>query len=122
MLGVDPSLTSNFSSCSNAVGYAFYETLDEYRNTQYYVAALLERGVRVLIYVGTYDWICNWVGNERWTLAMEWSGQEEFSRQDLKPWGVGKGSPQIGLTRSAKGLTFATVEGAGHMVRLYEPG
>lgn len=76
MLGVDPSLTLNFSSCSNAVGYAFYKTLDEYRNTQYYVAALLERGVRVLIYVGTYDWICNWVGNERWTLAMEWSGQD----------------------------------------------
>ena len=26
-----------------------------------YVAALLERGVRVLVYVGANDWICNWV-------------------------------------------------------------
>ena len=28
---------------------------------QLYIAALLERGVRVLIYVGANDWICNWV-------------------------------------------------------------
>ncbi|KAJ7129023.1 serine carboxypeptidase [Mycena crocata] len=121
LLGVDPSLTSNFSSCSNTVGYAFSARLDGFRNTQHYVAALLERGVRVLIYVGNYDWICNWVGNERWTLAMEWSGQEEFSRQDLKPWGIGEGTARIGLARSAMGLTFATVEGAGHMVPYDKP-
>ncbi|KAJ6593553.1 serine carboxypeptidase [Mycena capillaripes] len=121
MLGVDASLTSNFSSCSGKVGRAFTEKLDEYRNTQHYVAALLERGVRVLIYVGTYDWICNWVGNERWTIAMEWSGQNEFSRKELKPWGAEKGIRRIGLARSAKGLTFATVEGAGHMVPYDKP-
>ncbi|KAJ7729501.1 serine carboxypeptidase [Mycena maculata] len=117
-LGVDPSLTTNFSSCSNTVGYAFNDRLDGYHSTQHYVAALLEREVRVLIYVGTYDWICNFIGNERWTLAMEWSGKEEFANQELKPWGTGDDGSRIGLTRSAKGLTFATVEGAGHMVRL----
>ena len=26
-----------------------------------YLAALLERGVSALIYVGASDWICNWV-------------------------------------------------------------
>ena len=29
--------------------------------TQHYIAALLERGVRVLIYAGANDWVCNWV-------------------------------------------------------------
>ncbi|KAJ7039097.1 serine carboxypeptidase [Mycena alexandri] len=111
MLGVDPSLTTNFSSCSDEVGYAFVGKLDGFKNTQHYVAALLERGVRVLIYVGTYDWICNWVGNERWTLAMD----------NLKPWGTGKTNSRIGLTRSAMGLTFATIEGAGHMVPYDKP-
>ncbi|KAJ6497736.1 serine carboxypeptidase [Mycena sanguinolenta] len=120
LLGVDPSLTANFSSCSNQVGFAFNANLDEYRSTQHFVAALLERGVRVLIYVGTYDWICNWVGNERWTLAMEWSGQNQFAQQELKPWGANGGKP-IGLSRSAKGLTFVTVEGAGHMVPYDKP-
>lgn len=91
--------------------------MDEYRPTYHYVSALLERKVKVLIYVGTYDWICNWVGNELWTLALEWSGQEEFAGQPLRTWEVhGK---RAGKTRSAKGLTFATIEGAGHMVRQF---
>jgi carboxypeptidase C (cathepsin A) len=46
--------------------------MDEYHPTQFYVASLLDRGIKALIYVGTYDWICNWVGSERWTLALEW--------------------------------------------------
>jgi carboxypeptidase C (cathepsin A) len=80
-----------------------------------YVAALLERNVRVLIYVGTYDWICNWVGNERWTLELDWSGKEEFATLPLRDWLVG--GKRVGRTRSANGFTFATVDGAGHMVR-----
>lgn len=66
--------------------------------------------------VGSYDWICNWVGNERWSKALEWSGQEEFASQELREWTVG--GVKAGVTRSAKGglFTFATVEGAGHMV------
>ena len=115
MLGVDSSLTANFTSCSNSVGIAFENSQDMLHPTAEYVAALLERGVRVLIYVGTYDWICNWVGNERWTLALDWSGKEEFAKQPLKDWEIG--GKRVGRTRSAKGFTFATVDGAGHMVR-----
>lgn len=115
VLGVDPSVTANFSSCNNSVATAFGVALDALHPTVDYVAALLERNVRVLIYVGSYDWVCNWVGNERWTLAMDWSGKEEFNKQSLRDWVVdGKSA---GKTRSAKGLTFATVEAAGHMVR-----
>lgn len=60
-IGVDPSLSANFSSCSNEVGAAFTAANDDMFPTQFYIAALLERGVRVLIYVGANDWICNWV-------------------------------------------------------------
>ncbi|KAF7340325.1 Carboxypeptidase [Mycena venus] len=123
MLGVDEPVPANFSSCAPVVGSAFRAQMDSYRLTQDYVGGLLERGVRVLIYVGTYDWICNWVGNERWTLALEWSGQAEFSKEPLRPWAVGgdfaKG--RAGLARSAKGLTFATIDKAGHMVPYDKP-
>ena len=115
MLGVDPSVTGNFSSCSNRVGRAFDVALDGFHSTYNHVAALLERNVRVLIYVGKNDWICNWVGNERWTLALEWSGGDAFRAQASRDWKVG--GKVAGSTRSAAGLTFATVEGAGHMVR-----
>ena len=114
MLGVDAAVTSNFSACNNRVNIDFAINMDQYRPTQHYIAALLERNIKVLIYVGKYDWICNHVGNEAWTLALEWSGHEEFSTQSLREWKVDGKS--VGMTRSAKGLTFATIDGAGHMV------
>ena len=79
-----------------------------------YIAALLERNVLVLIYVGNYDWICNWVANERWTLELDRSGKDGFDKQDLKDWTVdGK---VAGKTRHFGDFTFATIYGAGHMV------
>ncbi|KAF8125712.1 serine carboxypeptidase [Boletus edulis] len=109
LLGVDPSVTSNFSSCNDAVFNAFTNAQDGLHETYTHISGLLERGVRALIYVGTYDWICNWIGNERWTLKMPWTGQEAFVSQ------------LVGKTRSANGLTFATIDGAGHMVPYDKP-
>lgn len=51
LIGVDSSITKNFTSCSSDVGQAFGATQDILHPTADYVAALLERGVRVLIYV-----------------------------------------------------------------------
>lgn len=114
MLGVDAA-ANNFTICSNSVGAAFNDQLDEARLTQHYVSALLERGVRVLVYVGTLDWICNWVGNLAWVEALEWSGQAELNSKELVEWAIN--GKAVGKTKSAGGLTFATVYDAGHMVR-----
>jgi carboxypeptidase C (cathepsin A) len=95
---------------------AFRTAQDGYHQTYTHISELLERGVRALIYVGTYDWICNWIGNERWTLKMPWTGQEAFASQPLREWQID--GQVVGRTRSANGLTFATVDGAGHMVGL----
>lgn len=83
-----------------------------------YVAELLERGVKVLIYVGDLDWICNWVGNERWVRRMAWSGKEGLAKEEMKEWATGDGETisTAGRSMSFGGLTFATVSGAGHMV------
>ncbi|KAJ7113114.1 serine carboxypeptidase [Mycena epipterygia] len=116
LLGVE---VSTYNACSHPVGFDFSGTLDMMKGATEYVGALLERDVLVLIYVGTYDWVCNWVGNEAWTLALEWSGQAEFGAQSLREWTV-DGKP-AGKTRNAKGLTFATVHAAGHMVPYDKP-
>ena len=63
-LGVDAS-RGNFSMCNLEVNARFEATLDHVFPTQHYISALLERGVRVLIYVGANDWSCNWVRNAR---------------------------------------------------------
>ena len=52
MLGVSESI-GNFSSCSDDVGFAFDRNLDIVRPANSYVAELLERGIPVLVYVGT---------------------------------------------------------------------
>ncbi|KXN88058.1 hypothetical protein AN958_07790 [Leucoagaricus sp. SymC.cos] len=117
-LGVDP-VTGNFSACDDQVGTLFYQNLDEFHRTHYHIAALLERGVRALIYVGTYDWICNWFGNERWTLNLDWSGKEEYVKEELREWSVD--GEKAGMVRSKGGLTFATVDAAGHMVPYDKP-
>lgn len=118
-IGVDPSITSNFSSCNYEVNAAFHAADDSMFPTQYYIAALLERGIRALIYVGANDWICNWVGNDRMTLGLEWTGQETFVSQPLKEWKVD--GEIAGLTRNAGPLTFLTLDGAGHMVPFDKP-
>jgi len=52
MFSVSESI-GNFSSCSDDVGFAFYRNLDIVRPAKSYVAELLERGIPVLVYVGT---------------------------------------------------------------------
>jgi carboxypeptidase C (cathepsin A) len=110
LLGVDPS--QNFTFLSWEVYDGFSASLDQIQSSHHHVAALLERNVRVLIYVGTYDFDCNWVGNEWFTVELEWGGRDEFAAQPLREWKVDVN--RAGRV-SARGLTFATVEGGGRM-------
>ncbi|THU81043.1 hypothetical protein K435DRAFT_785193 [Dendrothele bispora CBS 962.96] len=69
-------LPFHFSPCSSIVEQAFDLTQDILQpSTPSHVAGLLERGLRMLIYVGDLNRACNWLGNEYWTLGSEWSGQ-----------------------------------------------
>lgn len=54
-----------FESCSGSAGRDFRQSYDFFRGSYDYIAALLERGVRVLVYNGDYDFIVNWPGTER---------------------------------------------------------
>lgn len=97
-----------------AVNADFSASGDVHRSSTYHIEALLEHGVRVLIYAGTYDLACNFVGNDRMTRGLKWYGQQEFSAQPLADWFV-DGRP-AGEQRSFGGLTFATLRDAGHQV------
>ncbi|KAG8786044.1 hypothetical protein FRC12_016982 [Ceratobasidium sp. 428] len=114
VLGVDSSV-GNFTGCSEEVSNRFYDRLDLFHPTQDYVAGLLERGIRVVIYAGTYDYVCNWVGNYNWVTALDWTGRDEFHANQARDWFVD--GHVAGFVRSGGGLTFATVDAAGHMVR-----
>lgn len=61
LLGVDPAAV-NYSWVNMELNGRFDRHSDYWSfQAEHHVAALLERGVRALIYVGATDWICNWV-------------------------------------------------------------
>lgn len=59
------------------------------------------------------------MGNQKWTLGLDWTGSAAYNAQKDRDWSVD--GEVVGITRSANGLTFATVYGAGHMVRTIMP-
>ncbi|XP_043703126.1 serine carboxypeptidase-like [Telopea speciosissima] len=106
-----------FVSCSPSVYQAMM--VDLMRNLEVGIPALLEDGIKLLIYAGEYDLICNWLGNSRWVHAMEWSGQKEFGAASTVPFMVDGG--EAGQMKSHGPLTFLKVHDSGHMVPMDQP-
>ena len=86
------------------------------------VPKLLEAGIRVLVYAGDADYVCNWKGNEAWVKALEWSGKSEFNAAKDKKWITEDVSRTwAGNVRSSGLLTWLRVFKAGHMVPHDQP-
>ncbi|XP_010031406.2 serine carboxypeptidase-like [Eucalyptus grandis] len=106
-----------FVSCSSTVYDAMLT--DWMKNLEAGIPALLEDGLKVLIYAGEYDLICNWLGNSNWVHAMGWSGQKQFVTSATVPFVVN--GAEAGLMKSYGPLTFLKVHNAGHMVPMDQP-
>ncbi|GKV08380.1 hypothetical protein SLEP1_g20014 [Rubroshorea leprosula] len=107
----------SFVSCSTDVYYEM--TGDWMRNLAIGIPELLEDGIRVLLYEGEYDLICNWLGNSLWVNALEWSGQKEYQAAPTVPFVVdGK---EAGRLKTHGALSFLKVHNAGHMVPMDQP-
>jgi len=61
-------MDQTFALCAHNIGEQFGYSQDMHGLSYLHVAALLERGIQVLVYVGENDWICNWMGNLAWTM------------------------------------------------------
>jgi len=113
-LGVDQT----WEACNDAVNGRF--GVDEVKSFAYHVPYLLNNQIRVLVYNGMLDLICNYVGGDMWTSALEWEGQEGFNDQPFKDW-VDYQGYLSGHVKSYAGFTFLEVERAGHMVPHDQP-
>jgi len=49
------------------------------------IPLLLQNKVRVLIYNGDADYMCNWYGVQSWIKSMKWPGQAAFLNAPLSP-------------------------------------
>ena len=121
-LGVyDQNIT--WSSCNFQVNGMFNNDWMQRFDTE--IPDLLNNGIRVLIYAGDMDFICNWIGNKAWTMALEWSGQVAFNNATDEPWYLDL--VEAGRVRSVSSNTtqllfsFVQIHGAGHMVPMDQP-
>ncbi|OVA06947.1 Peptidase S10 [Macleaya cordata] len=106
-----------FVSCSPTVYQAML--MDWMRNLEVGIPALLEDGIKLLVYAGEYDLICNWLGNSRWVHAMKWSGQQGFVSSPSVPFVVD--GAEAGQLKGHGPLSFLKVHDAGHMVPMDQP-
>ncbi|KPA78503.1 putative mitochondrial serine carboxypeptidase (CBP1) [Leptomonas pyrrhocoris] len=114
-LGAKPDLVWN--SSSDVVSEMFAH--DIHRNFNYTVPPLLAAGIRVLIYAGDCDFICNWIGNKAWVTALNWPGKAAFNAASDVEFRVG--GRAAGQERKYGNFSFVRVYDAGHMVPMDQP-
>lgn len=108
-----------WSDCNRAVAIEFELGGDWMRNYQQMIPDQLAAGIRVLLYAGDQDYICNWLGNQAWTLALPWPHQKDFNAAPIVNFTVAGAS--AGELRTSNGFSFLRVYDAGHMVPLDQP-
>lgn len=124
MFGVPEKVT--FQACNMQVNQGFMFQGDSMHDSALVLPEMIEDGLRVLVYAGEYDAMCNWMGNVgdgSWPLQLETSLQEELLAADKKNWYAG--GKKAGWVRQAgKGagdFTLVKVANAGHMVPYDQP-
>ncbi|CAM1505608.1 Fc.00g112450.m01.CDS01 [Cosmosporella sp. VM-42] len=118
-LGVE---VSGYDSCNMDINRNFLFAGDWMQPYYQLVPKLLEK-IPVLIYAGDADFICNWLGNQAWTNALEWPGSKDFNHADIKGLHVDsdKKAEEYGKIKTSGNFTFMQIYGAGHMVPMDQP-
>ncbi|KAI7864879.1 Alpha/Beta hydrolase protein [Spinellus fusiger] len=115
--------TKGYESCDMSINFRFQMSGDYMRPYVNMVAPLLEDNIKILIYAGDADYICNWMGNKAWTIELPWSGQNEFASAKDKEWVseiTGQTAGELRSTQDGR-LAFLRVFNAGHMVPYDQP-
>ena len=118
-LGVE---VDGYDSCNFDINRNFLFQGDWMQPFHRLVPSLLEK-IPVLVYAGDADFICNWLGNQAWTEALEWPGQKKFAKMNMTALRI-DGDPderKIGEVKSHGNFTFMRLHAAGHMVPLDQP-
>jgi cathepsin A (carboxypeptidase C) len=83
------------------------------------VSYLLHEKLKVLVYSGDQDFICNWRGGEAWTNAVDWEHKKDFNAAEYDQWYAD--NQLHGEYKSAKNFVFLRIYKAGHMVPMDQP-
>ncbi|KAF7976195.1 hypothetical protein HWV62_7370 [Athelia sp. TMB] len=115
-----------FESCNMQINQAFMMQGDSMHNSGLLLPELIADGVRLLVYAGNADMMCNYIGNEQWLEALEHKFDSDFAAAPTEQWITFETGREAGTVRSAGGqgagnVAFVTVFEAGHMVPYDQP-
>ncbi|KAF2089818.1 peptidase S10, serine carboxypeptidase [Saccharata proteae CBS 121410] len=110
----------NYTSSNGEVYYAFQQTGDfVFPNFVEDLEMLLQAGVRVALYYGDADYICNWFGGQAVSLAVNYTHKPEFAAAGYQPMTVD--GVEYGEVRQYGNFSFLRVYESGHLVPYYQP-
>ncbi|KZV76370.1 hypothetical protein PENSPDRAFT_646398 [Peniophora sp. CONT] len=122
-LGVDPN--RKFTSVNMEVNQDFMLQGDGMHNSALLLPDLINDGIRLLVYAGNADLMCNSIGNERWVEDLEHKFHKEFVAAKSKLWmsdATGRIAGEVRVAgKGAGSVTFVQVYEAGHMVPFDQP-
>ncbi|KAI0853039.1 peptidase [Daldinia vernicosa] len=116
-IGVDINYTS---TSSNQIYTGFDYTGDfVYPNLLEDLEGLLAYDVRIAMIYGDADYICNWMGGEAVSLAVNYTHKKEFKEAGYAPFVVD--GVEYGESRQYGNFSFTRVYDSGHEVPYYQP-
>ncbi|KIJ55250.1 hypothetical protein M422DRAFT_23858 [Sphaerobolus stellatus SS14] len=116
----------DFQSCNLQINQAFLFQGDTAHNSAKLLPELLNAGIRLMVYAGQADSVCNFIGNHNWMEKLDGHPfHEEFGKAKLSSWVTLEGNKEAGQVRSAGpaagNYTYVAVKEAGHMVPFDQP-
>ncbi|OWY98584.1 Serine protease [Phytophthora megakarya] len=107
-----------YETTSEEVEVAF--AADLMKTFEQHVEELLNKTkVRVLVYHGDADLVCNWHGGLAWTKALQWPHQQEFNA--AKECAFKVDDKEVGSVWTSNRLTFLRLSNAGHLAPMDQP-
>ncbi|KAK4199158.1 putative carboxypeptidase S1 [Triangularia verruculosa] len=110
---------ADYVECSDLSWEQFYSTGDPSRSFLGELTEVVRSGIRVLLWAGDADWLCNWVGNLAVANAIEYSGQKDFVERAVSTYSV-NGTVR-GEFKTVENLSWLRVYNAGHLASFDQP-
>jgi carboxypeptidase C (cathepsin A) len=109
----------NYTQSNTDIYYAFQQTGDfVYPNFLEDLNMLLDAGVRVALFYGDADYICNWFGGQAISLAVDYKHSDKFAAAGYEPFTVD--GVEYGEVRQYGNFSFLRIYEAGHEVPFYQ--
>ncbi|KAK0948500.1 hypothetical protein LTR29_000132 [Friedmanniomyces endolithicus] len=115
----------NYTESNNDIYWAFQASRSHssgdfiYTNFIEDLEMILDSGVRVSLFYGDADYICNWFGGQAISLALNYTHSAEFAAAGYQP--LMYDGVEYGEVRQYGNFSFTRVYESGHEVPYYQP-